>query len=90
MTVLERIRLIVQTAGYDKNQNTEVMFSQMVEAVMPKITENINAQCKENGYEVTYNRPASEYPEAFYRMLWVSVIRETALDYLEASELPLP
>lgn len=81
MTTLEKIKRIVQTAN---TEQAIVLHDSMVEEIMPKVIDAINNQCKDIGYDgVTYNRHQSEYPEAFYKVLYLNTIRQTVLDYLE-------
>ena len=81
MNTLERIKLMARTAN---NGNQLILSDEIAEAIMPKIIEAINKQCKGIGYDgVTYNRPASEYPDVFYNLIYTTPIRQTVLDYLE-------
>ena len=80
MTTLEKIRLIAQSA----NTRQVILPDSMVDAVMSKIIDAIDAQCKQIGYDgVTYHRPADEYSDVFYGLLYATVIRQIVLDYLE-------
>lgn len=80
MTTLEKIRLIAQSA----NTKQVILPDSMVDAVMSKIIDAIDEQCKRIGYDgVTYHRPANEYDNVFYGLLYATVIRQIVFDYLE-------
>ena len=82
MTTLEKIKKTVQTA----NTESVILSDTIVEAVMPKVIEAIDKQFKDIGYDgITYNRPASEYPDFLYSVIYHTVIRQVILDYLEAN-----
>jgi hypothetical protein len=79
MTFKDKIKKVIQTA----NTKDDLMFDSMVEEVLPSVIEAVNEQAlllKYDGF--TWDRPASEYPDMIYGMLFMT-IKPVVLNYLK-------
>jgi len=69
----------------------ETQAKQIMEYVIPKVDEQMQAQATEGstGYKITWDRPSSEYPVAFYGVLIMThKIKQHVFDWAEEN-MPL-
>lgn len=70
---------MIQTA----NTSHDLLTEDMMKRIVPSIIGNIKGLCDQIGYDgVTFDRPASEYPEFFYTMLWIQ-LKPVVLKWLD-------
>ena len=70
MTTREQLRKMLVDKGMSENQAEKVL-----EIAIPKIEE------ASPNYQVTWDRPAKEYPDVVYKVMWLHV-KEAAKEWL--------
>jgi hypothetical protein len=71
MNTLEKFEQMLVDNGMSENQAKQVMH-----LAIPEID-------KLSGiYKITWDRPASEYPESIYRVLWIT-IKQVAIKWID-------
>ena len=64
------------TGRLEENGMFENEAKEVLELAIPKVEEMVP------GYNITWDRPKNEYPEAIYTIMW-NVIKEVALEWIE-------
>lgn len=75
MTTREKFEKMLVDMGVFESQASAIM-----DLAMPKFEDIMPG-----GYQVTWNRPAEEYPEAIYNVGFSLVVKKTALEWIDAN-----
>lgn len=74
MTVKQQFEQTLFNMGLFEDQASQIM-----ELAMPRFAELLPQ------YSVTWDRPASEYPEAFYNVAFQFVVRKAAVEWIDTN-----
>jgi hypothetical protein len=74
MTVKDRLKKMIEANGPSEQQSEAIM-----EIAMPELDK------KARDYTITFDSPASDYPDLFYT-IWYSAIKPIALQWIDENK----
>lgn len=72
MTTRQKFEKMLFEMGVFENQASKIM-----DVAIPRFSELLPQ------YQVTWDRPAYEYPDAFYNVGFITVVKKAALDWID-------